>query len=99
MITGKAAFGHTQSEHREISSFGSPPALSFRARASVLEEEDFDMRHEGPRGQEDGQGPPTSVVNDPEKYVTFGVKNHVRFKSHRIVAIVLPLWSSMMKPV
>jgi hypothetical protein len=43
------------------------------------------MRHEGPRGQKDGQGPPTYVVNGPEKYVTFDAKNHVRFKSHPTV--------------
>jgi hypothetical protein len=74
MITGKAAFGHTQSVHREISSFGSPPTLSFRARVSALED-DLDIRHEGVRGQL----PPTSVVNDLERSATFGFKIHCTF--------------------
>jgi hypothetical protein len=69
MITNKVVFGHTQSGHREVSSFGSPPRLSFRTRASALEEENLDMRHEGPRGQSDGQRSPIYVVNRKIRYV------------------------------
>jgi hypothetical protein len=51
----KSAFEDKQSEHREVSNFGSRLTLVFPARGPVLKWEVLDKHHEGPRGGGSGK--------------------------------------------